>query len=123
MSEVVVVDGRFEQEPAKVIHKYRLVLLPDPVELSIPIGAKLLRAEFIQGWNPLEGHWLLWYEVPIANKANFHELVYQSMATGVEFPKCAKYVTTGFRWHDQQRLPAEVWHLYEYPSGARVVDI
>lgn len=123
MTNQVVVDQRFESEPAKIIHKYRLTLLPDPLELLLPVAAHFLHAEFIQGWNPLEGHWLLWFEVPMSTKDNLHPIVFQSIATGMGFPKCAKWVATGMRWEEQMRLPAEVWHLYEYPSGAKVVDV
>ena len=123
MTNTVVVDSRFENEPAKIIHKYKLQLSPDPLELLLPVAAHLLHARFIQGWQQLEGQWLLWYEVPLVTKDNLHPIVFQSIATGVPFPKCAKHMATGERWQDGMRIPVEVWHLYEYPSGAKVVDV
>jgi hypothetical protein len=123
MTNVVVVDSRFEQEPDKIVLKYRLELGPDPVELELPVAAHLLQATLVPSTRPLEGHWLLWFEVPLATKDVPHHIVFQSIATGVPFPKCAKWVTTGFRQVNPWMPPEEVWHLYEYPSGARVVDL
>ena len=119
MTNQVVVDSRFENEPAKIVLKYKMELSPDPQVVAIPIGAHLLRAEFIASAYLLRGHWLLWYEVPLVTRD--HDVVLQSIGTGVPFPKCAKYVATGFRFGSGS-LPQEVWHLYEYPSGAKVVD-
>lgn len=123
MTDVVVVDQRFESEPAKTVLKYRLHLSPGPVEMDVPVSAHLLHAEFICGTEPLTGHWLLWFEVPLATKGNAHKMVFQSMGTGVNFPKCAKWMATGVRRFTHHAEPSEVWHLYEYPSGARVVEV
>jgi hypothetical protein len=123
MTHQVVVDSRFETEPAKIVLKYKLKLGPDPVEVDIPVGAYLLRAEFVPGKFALQGYWLMWYEVPLASKVSAHPMVFQSIATGVPFPKCAKHIATGFRGSNPWLPPEEVWHLYEYPSGAKVVDV
>lgn len=124
MTNQVVVDHRFENTPAKIVLKYRLDLRPDPLELEVPVGARLLHTSFIWGMEPLTGHWLLWYEVPLANHNGDvnHKMVYQSIATGVPFPKCAKWMASGERFESESWQPTEVWHLYEYPSGAKVVD-
>jgi hypothetical protein len=126
VTNTVVVDSRFEIEPYKVVHKYRLTLRPDPVVLPLPIGARLLHTNFIspEYWRgPVTGHWLLWFEVPIHTAKKLHDVVFQSIATGVEFPKCAKWMATGLRFDPERVEPTEVWHLYEYPSGAKVVDV
>jgi hypothetical protein len=123
MTHQVVVDSRFETEPAKIVLKYRLELGPDPVAVDIPVGAYLLCAEFIPDKFALQGYWLMWYEVPLVSKLNAHPMVFQSIATGVTFPKCVKHIATGFRWFNPWLPPEEVWHLYEYPSGAKVVDV
>lgn len=122
MSNQVVVDSRFESEPAKVVLKYPLDLVPEPVEMPIPVGARLLHVEFIQGSYPYQGEWLMWYEVDISKQGVSIPHVYQAIATGVPFPKMAKHISTGLRFGSGSK-PSEVWHLYEYPTGAKVVDV
>jgi hypothetical protein len=123
MTNVVVVDGRFETEPAKVVYKFMLDLNPDPILLPVPRGARLLHAEFFPGNYPLEGQWLLWYEVDLHLQGDEINHIYHTIATGTPIPKCLKHLATGWRKSANSWRPAEVWHLYEYPSGAKVVDV
>lgn len=128
MTDVVVVDNRFESEPYKRVLKYRVVLLPDPIEVPIPVGATLLHVEFVQA-SPtgadLAGHWLLWYEVPLETHEDGKPMVFQSMGTGARFPKAAKHLASAVTRDYSFVVPriVEVWHLYQYPSGAKVVSV
>lgn len=131
MTDVVVVDQRFESEPAKRVLKYQVPLIPDPVEVPIPVGAYLLHTEFVQHGTVADefgGHWLLWYEVPITDEHGTwveKPMVFQTMATGIAFPKAAKHLASAVSRDYSFLMPKihEVWHLYQYPSGAKVVHV
>lgn len=123
MTNQVVVDARHDNDPYKMVLKFRLELTPDPMTLMLPRGWTFLKAIFNPDNHPFEGHWLLWLEVENREQANPLAYVFQSMATGVSLPKMVKYLATGFRFGRDQEQPEEVWHLYQYPHGARVVDV
>lgn len=128
MTDVVVVDQRFESEPAKRVLKYRVELLPEALAVDIPVGATLLHVEFTQASATGEdrrGHWLLWYEVPLGTHPEGKPMVFQTMATGPAFPKSAKHLASAVTRDYSFVVPkiVDVWHLYQYPSGARVVSV
>lgn len=125
MTAQIVVDQRFENTPAKVIWKWQLPLRAEPQSIMVPVGSRLVHCEFVDLFATSE--FLLWYEVIIDMTAKTSR-VFQIWGTGdATIPKSAKHVHTGVMWnHDlreRRSTPQYVWHLYEFPSGAKVVDV
>lgn len=127
MTELVRVDGHFDIDPHKVVLKWTIELGPDPVEVKIPRGARLLHVEFVQAdaEPSLMGYFALWYEVEIQEQTNPLSHIFQIVATGIQIPKTLKHLATGCDRDYTYVVPhlGHVWHLYEYPSGAKVVDV
>lgn len=122
----VVVDERFDSVPAKVVWKFIVPLEHDPVSIMVPVGAKLLHAEYIAEFGRYE--FQLWYECSLENLENKISHVFQVWGTGDDsIPKSAKHVHTGMTWHEDHRNrrtePEYVWHLYEFPSGAKIKEV
>jgi hypothetical protein len=127
MTRQVVVDMRFESTPAKVVWKYNLPLSGEPQQINIPVESRLLHVEYIDLSYELR-EFQLWYEVTLGvTEESYRERVFQVFGTGDEsIPKSAKHVHTGIDWNEGHRntrtTPRYVWHLYEYPSGAQLVE-
>lgn len=127
MTELVRVDGQYEITPHKVVWKYPLDLSPDPQVREIPRGARFLHGEFIQAdaVPSQHGRFDLWYEVELKERGINISHVFQVMGTGVELPKAVKHLVTGCERDYSWVVPKiiNVWHLYEWPSGSKVVDV
>ena len=123
MTEMVRVDGHFDTSPHKIVFKYMIELGPYPQVREIPRGARLLHVEFTPGDSALTGEWWLWYEVELAERGINISRVFHTIATGVEIPKSLQHLASGVRRLRVDDKPLEVWHLYQYPSGAKVVDV
>lgn len=126
MTEHISVDGRFETEPYKVVWKWKIPLMAAPQQIMVPTGARLLHAEYVSELG--DYHFELWYECDLKNRDKPIAHVFQIFGTGAEvIPKMAKHVHSGIEWYEDHRnrrtSPQYVWHLFEYPTGARIVDI
>jgi hypothetical protein len=120
-----VVDKRFENAPDKVVWKYVVPLSARPETIQVPTGARLLHVEYMDVNN--RGFYL-WYEVNLKYRDQTIDHVFQTWGTGdATIPRAAKHVHSGISWREDHRgrrtLPEYVWHLYEYPTGAKVVDV
>lgn len=125
MTDRIVVDGRFSDEPAKVVWKWEIPMRTHPMSRQIPVGSRLLHVDFVDSFG--QYMFLLWYEVELAKKDQMLTHVYQMFPTGDDsIPHSAKHIGTGISWNEDHRdrrtTPNQVWHLFEFPSGARVVD-
>ena len=121
----IMTDGRFEETPSKVVYKYQVGLYAGPQKVMIPVGSTLVHSEFIDVF----GHYgfLLWYEVRLDKVDEKITHIYQVFGTGdASIPKMAKHVTTGIQWYyghrDERTFPRLVRHLFEYPTGSKIVD-
>jgi hypothetical protein len=126
MSRQVVVDQRFESEPAKVVWKYSVPLERGPQQIAILPGSRMVHCEFF-AVSAVSGEFQIWYEVPlIVMEEPYKPRVFQVFGTGDQsIPKSAKHVHTGIYWNEdrgRRTTPQYVWHLYEYPSGAHLVE-
>lgn len=123
MTSSIIVDSRFESDPAKVVWKYTVPLQARPISLMIPVGSRMVHVEYSEpGFADRE--FLLWYEVELKNIENKISHVFQVWGTGDEtIPHVAKHIGTVTIWNEDRTDPQYVWHLYEYPSGAKIVEI
>ena len=110
----IMTDGRFEETPFKVVYKYQVGLDAGPQKVMIPVGSTLVHSEFIDVF----GHYgfLLWYEVRLDKVDEKITHIYQVFGTGdASIPKMAKH-------RDERTFPRLVRHLFEYPTGSKIVD-
>lgn len=124
MTDTIVLDDRFENKPAKVVWKYEVKLLASPQNVEIPVGARLLHVEYIDVVGARG--FLLWYEVDLKYRKSMINHVFQIWGTGDDsIPRMAKHVHSGVSlgYGGTRALPQFVWHLYEFPTGAKVVDV
>ena len=108
----------------KVVWKYQVDLEAGAQEISLPIGAQLVHAEFVKS-GFADRRFFLWYEVDLERSTTSHEIVFEIFGTGDQgIPRMGKHVATGVEWNYDHRntrtVPQWVWHLYEYPSGTEV---
>ena len=127
MTDRIVVDGRFSDEAAKVVWKWELPVRAEPLSRLIPVGSRLVHVEYGEAPMGFSGLFTLWYEVELANKDNLLSHVYQIWGTGDDtIPHSARHIGVGIEWNEDHRnrrtSPERVWHLYEFASGAKVVD-